>query len=73
MISFKFLFALLSSKFANNLPHMTSYWLDTRECGTEERGVNSFFFTLELYVISSHLERKCSPLGELQIIHFLIN
>ena len=38
VISFKFLFAQLSSKFANNLPHMTSYWLDTRTCGTVGRG-----------------------------------
>ena len=67
MISFKFKFALLSSKFANNLPHMTSYWLDTRACGTEEKCVNSFCFTLQLYVVRTHLDGECSPLGELQI------
>ena len=31
-------------------------------------GINS----LQLYVVSSHLDGKCSPLGEAQI-HFLMN
>ena len=65
MISFKFLFSLLSSKFANNLSPMTSYWLDTRTCGTAGGGVTLFYFPSNTVV-------KCSPLGELQI-HFLIN
>ena len=72
VISLKFLFVLLSSKFANNLPHMSSYWLDTRACGREGRGVNFFFlhYNLQLYVVSSHLDGKFSSLGEVQI-HFL--
>ena len=32
----------------------------------------TLFFTLQQYVVSFHLDGKCSPLGELQI-HFLMN
>ena len=37
-----------------------------------QRGGGVNFFTLKLYVASSHLDGKCSPLGELQI-HLLMN